>query len=42
MEKDKYMITLSMESKKNDTTEFIYKTEIDAQTQKTNLWFPKE
>jgi len=32
MEKDKYMITLSMESEKNDTNEFIYKTEIDAQT----------
>ena len=24
-------------SKKNDTNEFIYKTEIDSQTQKTNL-----
>ena len=30
-----------MESKKkNDTNELIYKTEIDSQTQKTNLWLP--
>ena len=27
--------------KKNDTNELIYKTEIDSQTQKTNLWLPK-
>ena len=27
--------------KKNDTNEFISKTEIDPQTQKTNLWLPK-
>ena len=27
---------------KNDTNELIYKTEIDSQTQKTNLWLPKE
>ena len=27
--------------KKNDTNEVIYKTEIDSQTQKTNLWLPK-
>ena len=27
--------------KKNDTDELIYKTEIDPQTQKTNLWLPK-
>ena len=26
-----------MESKKNDTNELIYKTEIDSQTQKTNM-----
>ena len=26
---------------KNGTTELIYKTEIDSQTQKTNLWLPK-
>ena len=26
--------------KKNDTNELIYKTEIDPQTQKTNLWLP--
>ena len=24
-----------------DTNELIYKTEIDSQTQKTNLWLPK-
>ena len=29
-----------MESKK-DTNEFIYKTETDSQTQKTDLWLPK-
>ena len=27
--------------KKNDTNELIYKTEIDLQTQKTNLWLTK-
>ena len=27
-----------MESKKKDTNELIYKTEIDSQTQKTSLW----
>ena len=27
--------------KKHDINEFIYKTEIDSQTQKTNLWLPK-
>ena len=26
---------------KNDTNELIYKTEIDSQIQKTNLWLPK-
>ena len=26
---------------KYDTNEFIYKTETDSQTQKTNLWLPK-
>ena len=33
---------LYVESKKNDTNELIYKTEIDSQTQKTNLWLPKQ
>ena len=28
--------------KKKDTNEFIYKTEIDLQTQKTKLWLPKK
>ena len=27
--------------KKKDTNEFIYKTEIDSQTQKTNYGFPE-
>ena len=31
-----YMLNL-----KNDTNELIYKTEIDPQTQKTNLWLSK-
>ena len=26
---------------KKDTNELIYRTEIDSQTLKTNLWFPK-
>ena len=26
---------------KKDTNEFIYKTETDLQTQKTDLWLPK-
>ena len=26
---------------KNDTTEIIYKTEVDSQTEKANLWLPK-
>ena len=30
-----------MESKNNDTNEFISKTERDSQTLKTNLWLPK-
>ena len=41
-EKDKYhMISLICGIQKNDTNELIYKTEIDPQTQKTNLWLPK-
>ena len=27
--------------RKKDTNELIYKTEIDSQAQKTNLWLPK-
>ena len=42
-EKDKYhMISLICGTKKKDTNELIDKTEIDPQTQKTNLWVPKE
>ena len=40
-EKDKYHISLICGILKNDTNELIYKTEIDSQTQKTNLWLPK-
>jgi len=37
-----YDINLFVESeKKNNTNDFIYKTEIDSQTWKTNLWLPK-
>ena len=28
--------------KRNDINELIYKTETDSQTQKTNIWLPKE
>ena len=31
-----------MRNLKYDTNELIYKTETDSQTQKTNLWLPKE
>ena len=31
-----YMLNL-----KNDTNELIYKTEIDSEAQKTDLWLPK-
>ena len=34
------MISLRCGILKSDTTELIYKTEIDSQTQKTNLWLP--
>ena len=40
-EKDKYHDITYMWNLKNDTNELIYKTEIDPQTQKTNLWLPK-
>ena len=39
-EKDKYHIFLHGVLK-HGTNKLIYKTEIDAQTQKTNLWLPK-
>ena len=41
-EKDKYHDVTYMQNlkKKNDTNELIYKTEIDSQTQKTNLRLP--
>ena len=37
-EKDKYLICLIL---KNDTNEFIYKTETDSQSQRMNLWLPR-
>ena len=36
-----YGITNMWNQKENDTNELIYKTEIDSQTQKTNLQLPK-
>ena len=36
-----YGITQMQDFKKNDTNEFIYKKEIDPQTQETNLQSPK-
>ena len=42
LEKEKHhTISLICEILKNDTNELIYKTEIDSQTQKTNLWLPQ-
>ena len=35
------MISLTCEIKKKGTNELIYGTEIDLQTQETNLWLPK-
>ena len=32
---------LYVKSKKNDTNKFIYKTEADSQSSRTNLWLPK-
>ena len=32
---------LYVDSKKKSLNKFIYKTETDSQTQKTNLWLPK-
>ena len=32
---------IKKQTNKKDTNEPIYKTEINAQTQKTNLWLPK-
>ena len=44
IEKAKYIMIsniLCVESLKNDTNEFIYKTETDSQSWKTNLRLPK-
>ena len=41
-EKHEYhMMSLTCGILQNDTSELIYKTEIDSQTEKTNLWLPK-
>ena len=40
-DKDKYMISLIYGILKKNTYELIYKTEIDSQIEKTNLWLPK-
>ena len=37
----KYIMSLIYGIFKNNTNHFIYKTEIDSQTQKTNLQLPK-
>ena len=34
--------TKKKKKKRNGTNELIYKTEIDSQTWKTNLWLPRE
>ena len=36
-----YSALIYVESKKNDTNKLILKTEIDSQTQKTNVWLPQ-
>ena len=41
MEKEKYMISLTCKVLKTDTNEVTYNTEIESQTQKTNLRSPK-
>ena len=39
-EKDKYHDMIYMWNLKSDANELIYKTEIESQMQKTNLWLP--
>ena len=41
-DKDKYYIVSVTCGILKETNELIYKTETDSQTQKTNLWLPKE
>ena len=42
-QKDKYhMISLTCGIYETDTNELIYKTEIDSQTQRTDLWLPRK
>ena len=41
-EKDKYNISFICRNLKNSIDELIYETEIDSQTQKTNLRLPRE
>ena len=40
-EKDKQHMISLMGSLKYDTSELIYKTETDSQTQRADLWLPK-
>ena len=40
-DRERQISDIHVESKKNDTNELIYKTEIDSQTQRTKLWLPK-
>ena len=35
------LLICEIKKKKNDTSELMYKTEIDPQTQQTNFWLPK-
>ena len=41
-ERQIYNITYMWNLKKNDTNELIFKTKTDSQTQRTNLWLPRE
>ena len=41
-DKNKYITYMWNLKKKNDTNEIIYKTEMDSQTLKTNVWLSKE
>ena len=40
-EKDKYHVISCIWNLKHDTSEFIYETEMDSQTQRTDLWLPR-
>ena len=40
-EKDKYHMISGIWNLKHDASEFIYETETDSQTQRTDLWLPR-